>query len=216
MNCIRKKGRKKRKNRLSASCDFGGRTPSLSPSPLYKDRLDKREGKARYCHSVSRRSSWDQYPFRTFSCDSQRDSSPCETGENSFLSFARSPFFPRVVFLSFSSLSLDEASRKAWRSSNDDILKGSSRACTHHRDSRTDLSGKSFERAFPKASRETSLREFDARLDESSRLFFLPPFYSTIRIYETVGNGTALRGLLRFLLDFITECSREFFFKFES
>lgn len=111
MNCIRKKGRKKRKNRLSASCDFGGRTPPLSPSPLYKDRLDKREGKARYCHSVSRRSSWDQYPFRTFSCDSQRDSSPCETGENSFLSFARSPFFPRVVFLSFSSLSLDEASR---------------------------------------------------------------------------------------------------------
>lgn len=35
--------------------------------------------------AVSRRSSWDQYPFPTLSCDSQRDSNPYEARSRVFL-----------------------------------------------------------------------------------------------------------------------------------
>lgn len=69
--------------------------------PRARDRLDKREGKARYCHSVSRpgtNTRFEHFPAIR---------NEIERGENSFLSFARLFFY--VYSFSSLSLSIDEA-----------------------------------------------------------------------------------------------------------
>lgn len=173
--------------------------------PRARDRLDKREGKARYCHSVSRpgtNTRFEHFPAIRNEIEPLRE-------RRELVSLFRSPFFLCVFFLV--SLSLYRWSgRKAWRSSNNDILKGSSRACTHHEI--PDLSANPSSAPSPK--RIVKPRCGNSMLVSiSHRDCSSSPFYSTIRIYETLGNGTALRGVLPSPLD---PFAWGIFLKFES